>query len=145
MLWPQERGSLNDRLFLDTFRNASLLLAASCNSRARFSSRRQLRRGSTSLRANGWGLGTPGCRYRSPANNPDKEEQNNQVNDAQDNQERQGVVTQEAQGIHDQVDRACNQDIEQSSRDQDQPGKLHELIGAQARKRGAHPDKDRAE
>src|SRR5438874_2415319 len=101
--------------------------------------------GSLAQRTNGRGLCSSRCGTGGTLYNPDEGKEHGPVNNAYDYQEDEVGKISQAESADQQVDQAGNQDICQRNRDKNQPGKLHQLVGAQARQRAAYPDEDEAE
>ncbi len=101
-------------------------------------------RASPLLRANSRRLRAPRSRGRRTPHNPDESEKHRPVANGRHHQENKTRITSQAQAIHHQENQTRQQDVEQGDRDQDQPGKLHQLVGAQTWQRAAHPDEDKA-
>ena len=68
-----------------------------------------------------------------------------QLTIADDNQEDQVGIVAKTKAVDHQVNQASDQDIDQGYGNEDQPGELHQLVGAQARQRATYPDEDEAE
>ncbi len=94
------------------------------------------------LRADGRGLRAAGGGGGSATHDVDEAEEHGPVYDAQHDLEE---PVGRAETIHYQVDQGRHDDVEERDGDEDQPGELHQLVGAQARQRTAHPDEDEAE
>src|SRR5260221_1846264 len=81
------------------------------------------------LCANGGSLGTAGGGSGCTANNADKSEEHGPVDNCRDDQKSQVYVWAVRDNTaHNQVDQAGDQDVAQCYRDEDQPGKLHQLV-----------------
>src|SRR5258708_23149196 len=89
----------------------------------------QLRFRAATLCANGGSLGTAGGGSGCTANNADKSEEHGPVDNCRDDQKSQVYVWAVRDNTaHNQVDQAGDQDVAQCYRDEDQPGKLHQLV-----------------
>lgn len=80
-------------------------------------------------------------RYGGAGDDANEEVEHDPVDDAQYEQEE---PVGRAEAVHHQVDYAGQQDVDQRGGNEDEPGELHQLVGAQAWQGAAYPDEDEA-